>query len=192
MKRQTVGGELSADRKAAWAAWAGDWRRQLQAEGRQDDERQAAQNAVNPAYIPRNHIMQTAIAAAEKGNSSEVLPFSMLTLHTLRTDKHRATSYADVKTSPLTLHSLQQCLPRVTHCGRSTAVSSCLWRQTELYQVALQCFGCMRSEPRCRSQVNKLMAVLKRPFEEQPGAAAYTVPAPKQTRVGVELLSCSS
>ena len=36
------------------------------------------------------------------------------------------------------------------------------------------------------------MDVLKRPFEEQPGAEAYTVPAPKQTRVGVELLSCSS
>lgn len=71
--RQAVGGKLSAERKAAWAAWAGDWRRQLQAEGRSDDERQAAQNAVNPAYIPRNHVMQTAIAAAEKGNSSEVL-----------------------------------------------------------------------------------------------------------------------
>ena len=71
--RQAVGGELSAERKAAWAAWAADWRRQLQAEGRSDEERQAAQNAVNPAYIPRNHVMQTAIAAAEKGNSSEVL-----------------------------------------------------------------------------------------------------------------------
>jgi uncharacterized protein YdiU (UPF0061 family) len=108
---QAVGGELSAERRTAWAAWAADWRRQLQAEGRPDDERQAAQNAVNPAYIPRNHVMQTAIAAAEKGNSSEV---------------------------------------------------------------------------------NKLMDVLKRPFDEQPGAEAYTVPAPKQTRVGVELLSCSS
>jgi uncharacterized protein YdiU (UPF0061 family) len=108
---KAVGGELSPERKAAWAAWVTDYRRQLQAEGRSDEERQAAQNAVNPAYIPRNHVMQNAIAAAEKGNSSEV---------------------------------------------------------------------------------NKLMDVLKRPFEEQPGAEAYTVPAPRETRVGVELLSCSS
>lgn len=41
-------------------------------------------------------------------------------------------------------------------------------------------------------QVNRLMDVLKRPFEEQPGTESYTVPAPKETRIGVELLSCSS
>ena len=72
--KQALGGELSAERKAAWAAWVADWRRQLQADGQSDGERQAAQNAVNPMYIPRNHVMQTAIAAAEKGNSTEVPP----------------------------------------------------------------------------------------------------------------------
>lgn len=40
-------------------------------------------------------------------------------------------------------------------------------------------------------QVNALMEVLTTPFQEQPGAERYTV-CPRQTRVGVELLSCSS
>jgi len=35
------------------------------------------------------------------------------------------------------------------------------------------------------------MDILKTPFKEQPGAEKYTV-SPRQTRVGVELLSCSS
>ena len=72
-----MGGELSAERKAAWAAWVADYRRQLQTDSRPDEERQAAQDTVNPAYIPRNHVMQTAIAAAEKGNSSEVTMLSL-------------------------------------------------------------------------------------------------------------------
>jgi uncharacterized protein YdiU (UPF0061 family) len=42
------------------------------------------------------------------------------------------------------------------------------------------------------AQVNELMRVLQRPYEEQPGAEKYRVAAPKQVRMGVELLSCSS
>jgi len=41
-------------------------------------------------------------------------------------------------------------------------------------------------------QVKDLMRVLKRPFDEQPGAEKYRVAAPKEIRMGVELLSCSS
>lgn len=41
-------------------------------------------------------------------------------------------------------------------------------------------------------QVNELMRVLKKPFEEQAGAEKYRVAAPKEIRMGVELLSCSS
>jgi uncharacterized protein YdiU (UPF0061 family) len=108
---RVLDGDLSAERKAAWAEWAASWRAQLQADGREDGERRASQDAANPAYVARNHLMQEAIALAEEGDYSEV---------------------------------------------------------------------------------NALMEVLKRPFEEQAGAEKYTVPAPKQTRVGVELLSCSS
>ena len=41
-------------------------------------------------------------------------------------------------------------------------------------------------------QVKELMRVLERPFDEQPGADKYRVAAPKEVRMGVELLSCSS
>ena len=41
-------------------------------------------------------------------------------------------------------------------------------------------------------QVKELMRVLERPFDEQPGAEKYKVAAPKEIRMGVELLSCSS
>ena len=41
-------------------------------------------------------------------------------------------------------------------------------------------------------QVKDLMRVLERPFDEQPGAEKYRVAAPKEIRMGVELLSCSS
>ena len=41
-------------------------------------------------------------------------------------------------------------------------------------------------------QVKDLMHVLQKPFEEQPGAEKYRVAAPKEVRMGVELLSCSS
>jgi hypothetical protein len=42
------------------------------------------------------------------------------------------------------------------------------------------------------AQVNRLMEVLKNPYETQPGAEMYQRPGPKQVRLGVELLSCSS
>jgi uncharacterized protein YdiU (UPF0061 family) len=41
-------------------------------------------------------------------------------------------------------------------------------------------------------QVRLLMKVLQHPYEEQPGAEKYRVTPPKQIRMGVELLSCSS
>ena len=42
------------------------------------------------------------------------------------------------------------------------------------------------------AKVNDLMRVLERPYEEQPGAEKYRATAPKEVRMGVELLSCSS
>lgn len=42
------------------------------------------------------------------------------------------------------------------------------------------------------AQINRLMEVLKKPYEVHPGTEKYRVPAPKQPRIGVELLSCSS
>ncbi len=65
-------GELSCGkRKAAWAEWAAVYRAQLQADGRSNAQRQAAQDAVNPAYVARNYLMQEAIRLAEEGDYSE-------------------------------------------------------------------------------------------------------------------------
>jgi uncharacterized protein YdiU (UPF0061 family) len=57
-----------ADRDAA-AGWLADYRRRLDAEGRDDDERAAAMRRVNPAYVLRTHLAQDAIAAAGDGDS---------------------------------------------------------------------------------------------------------------------------
>ncbi len=53
----------------AFDAWAARWRARLASDGRSDGERQAAMRAVNPAYIPRNHLVEEALdAAAERGD----------------------------------------------------------------------------------------------------------------------------
>ena len=55
--------ELFAD-PAAFDAWAESWRERLVAEDRDDGARREAMRAANPAYIPRNHRVEQAIAAA--------------------------------------------------------------------------------------------------------------------------------
>ncbi|MFP4276818.1 MAG: protein adenylyltransferase SelO [Wenzhouxiangella sp.] len=49
---------------AAFDAWAERWRARLVAEACPDGERQAAMQAVNPAFILRNHLAQWAVDAA--------------------------------------------------------------------------------------------------------------------------------
>ncbi|KAG1650436.1 hypothetical protein GQR58_028020 [Nymphon striatum] len=48
--------------------WLLAWRARLQEEKRDDEARKAAMMAVNPAYIPRNHLVEEALAEAQKGN----------------------------------------------------------------------------------------------------------------------------
>ncbi|CAL8469913.1 g9455 [Coccomyxa elongata] len=103
--------ELSEERQEAWGAWLDQLRAAIKAEGRPEAERRADQDSVNPCYVPRNQLMQTAIARAEAGDYDK-------------------------------LHGL--------------------------------------------------MKVLEMPYEEQPGAERFRVTPPKQIRMGVELLSCSS
>ncbi|MDH5328215.1 MAG: YdiU family protein [Gammaproteobacteria bacterium] len=52
----------------AFDQWAVQWRERLEKETRSDKERQAAMQAVNPVYIPRNHQVEAVIRAAEDGN----------------------------------------------------------------------------------------------------------------------------
>ena len=52
--------------RVAFDEWAAVYRSRLQAEGRQDHERKVAMDKVNPKYILRNYLAQTAISKAEK------------------------------------------------------------------------------------------------------------------------------
>ncbi|MEQ8587811.1 MAG: YdiU family protein [Thalassobaculaceae bacterium] len=49
-------------------AWTERWRARLAAENTGDNARQATMRAVNPAYIPRNHLVEAALTAAVEEN----------------------------------------------------------------------------------------------------------------------------
>ena len=63
------------DNPATFDGWAAQWRRRLTETPRDDEERRAAMRAVNPAFIPRNHLVEEAIAAALEGT---LVPFENL------------------------------------------------------------------------------------------------------------------
>ncbi len=63
--------DLFIDRPA-FDAWAQDYAQRLRGEGRGDAERGAAMNLVNPKYVLRNHLAETAIQRAQAGDFSEV------------------------------------------------------------------------------------------------------------------------
>jgi uncharacterized protein YdiU (UPF0061 family) len=56
--------------------WLERWRKRLSNEPRDADQRQAAMYMVNPAYIPRNHLVEEAISTAEK--QQDFTPFHKL------------------------------------------------------------------------------------------------------------------
>jgi hypothetical protein len=59
--------------RAEFDAWAGRYRRRLQAEGSQDAERRRRMNQINPKFVLRNYLAQTAITlATEKRDFSEI------------------------------------------------------------------------------------------------------------------------
>ena len=53
-------------------SWLADYSARLASEGRNEAERVAAMNSVNPKYVLRNHLAQSAIEKAEAGDYSEV------------------------------------------------------------------------------------------------------------------------
>ncbi len=82
------------DNPATFDGWAARWRRRLTEEPRDDEERRAAMRAVNPAFIPRNHLVEEAINAALDGN---LIPFDNLltVLSTPYDDQPAFARYAD-------------------------------------------------------------------------------------------------
>ncbi|CAH2790855.1 MAG: UPF0061 protein YdiU [uncultured Paraburkholderia sp.] len=63
--------DLFLDR-AAFDAWANDYRARLSEETRDDAARAIAMNRVNPKFVLRNHLAETAIRRAKGKNFSEV------------------------------------------------------------------------------------------------------------------------
>lgn len=64
--------ELSDERKEAWREFVQEYRKKLQEEGMEEEKRIRMQHTANPVYIPRQHLLQYAIDAAEKGDYSEL------------------------------------------------------------------------------------------------------------------------
>ena len=64
--------DLSEERRSAWGEWLDGLRAAHRAEGRPEAARRADQDDVNPCYVPRNQLMQIAIARAEAGDYDEV------------------------------------------------------------------------------------------------------------------------
>jgi uncharacterized protein YdiU (UPF0061 family) len=61
---------------AAFDAWAEGWQARAARDGRAPAERAAAMRAVNPAVIPRNHLVEEALAAAVE--REDLAPFEAL------------------------------------------------------------------------------------------------------------------
>ncbi|TVU11417.1 hypothetical protein EJB05_45003, partial [Eragrostis curvula] len=64
--------DIGKERKDAWISWVQTYIEELVESGVPDEERKAAMNSVNPKYIPRNYLCQSAIDAAEQGDYEEV------------------------------------------------------------------------------------------------------------------------
>jgi len=56
------------DDPGAFLSWAEDWRRRVAEEAGTADARAEAMKRVNPAFIPRNHRVEEALAAAHEGD----------------------------------------------------------------------------------------------------------------------------
>lgn len=64
------------DDKAAFDVWSARWRERLSRDDRSEPERHSAMRAVNPAFIPRNHLVEEVIVAAV--NELDFEPFEDL------------------------------------------------------------------------------------------------------------------
>ena len=63
---------MAPERASAWADWVRAYRAALADDALSPAERAARQDGANPLYVPRNYLLHTAIAAAEKGDATEL------------------------------------------------------------------------------------------------------------------------
>eukprot|EP01018_Ginkgo_biloba_P033232 Gb_08627 [translate_table: standard] len=64
--------DISKERKKAWIGWIRQYTQELASCGIPDEERKASMDSVNPKFVLRNYLCQSAIDAAEQGDYSEV------------------------------------------------------------------------------------------------------------------------
>ncbi|CAL9125425.1 unnamed protein product [Musa acuminata var. zebrina] len=64
--------DINQERKEAWTSWVKTYLEELVSNGILDEGRKAAMDSVNPKYVLRNYLCQSAIDAAEQGDYSEV------------------------------------------------------------------------------------------------------------------------
>lgn len=74
-------------------AWIEKWRARLAQEGRDEAERREAMQATNPAHIPRNHLVQEVITAAEDEGDFEPLENLLAVLENPYDEKPEHASY---------------------------------------------------------------------------------------------------
>ncbi|XP_074588212.1 uncharacterized protein LOC141844108 [Curcuma longa] len=64
--------DIGPERKEAWTTWVQTYIEELVSSGVPDDERKVTMNSINPKYVLRNYLCQSAIDAAEQGDYGEV------------------------------------------------------------------------------------------------------------------------
>ncbi|KAJ6804018.1 uncharacterized protein M6B38_186125 [Iris pallida] len=64
--------DIGQERKEAWINWVQSYIQELVSGGIADEQRKAAMNSVNPKYVLRNYLCQSAIDAAVQGDDGEV------------------------------------------------------------------------------------------------------------------------
>jgi uncharacterized protein YdiU (UPF0061 family) len=75
-------GDMSAQHEAAMVEWLTRWAQRVEDQGTPSDERRASMNAMNPCYVLRNYLAQTAIDAWEADGDAQPI---LRLLQTLRT-----------------------------------------------------------------------------------------------------------
>ncbi|KAJ0021316.1 hypothetical protein Pint_31270 [Pistacia integerrima] len=64
--------DIGKERKEAWISWVQSYIHELASSGITDEERKVSMDSVNPKYVLRNYLCQSAIDVAEQGDFSEV------------------------------------------------------------------------------------------------------------------------
>nr|KYP75501.1 UPF0061 protein azo1574 family [Cajanus cajan] len=73
--------DIGKERKEAWTSWLKTYIHELSSSGISDEQRKTSMDLVNPKYILRNYLCQTAIDAAEIGDFEEVRRLLKLVEH---------------------------------------------------------------------------------------------------------------